>query len=417
MGTVPARGRLLVVTFLVVASTVGWRRAQYFSGSLDPVVMAKGLLSFLALGLAYSAARRTTVRRPLGSGSLWPLAALLTGSVYGAFTYGTVISSGVVAVRVLVVGLTVRLLLRIGTAEEIFTALAWSCGAIGLTAAVTGWPTRSAGRLAGGIPPLTPNELALLAAIVILYVCWRGLFGRPSWSGGAAGVCALGIMWVTDSRTALLVLVLALVVMVLQVRRPGVGLVAGGLLAVGVGGVILLASGAASGFLQRGQTGTSTLDSRMIAWRAAGTWAPTLWQTAFGGGLSVKIIQVPGQWWTQQPLDSSWVSLFVQTGVVGFGIAAAWVLWTLRGALRAPRELRALLLAALIFFVGRSLLESGLFDATPAFLGFFAISLLVEGGTRDRLRNELSPPCAAPSGPTCPRSMPADHDLALTAPA
>jgi hypothetical protein len=127
----------------------------------------------------------------------------------------------------------------------------------------------------------------------------------------------------------------------------------------------------------------------MIAWRAAGSWAPTLWQTAFGGGLSVKIIPVSGQSWAQQPLDSSWVSAFIQGGVLGSVIAVAWVLWVLHGALRAPRELRALLLPALVFLVGRSLLESGLFDATPAFLGFFAISLVVEGGSRDRLPDEV----------------------------
>lgn len=408
-GTAP-RGRVLLVTLLVVASTVSWRRAQYFSGSLDPVVVAKGLLSVLALWLAYSAARHAPVRRRLGSGSLWLLAALLSGSVFGAFTNGSLASSGVVAIRVLIVGLTVYLLLRVSTAEQAFAALAWSCGAIALVAAASGWPARTAGRLAGGIPPLAPNELALLSAVVVLYVGWRAVVGRPRWSGAVAGFGALAIMWETGSRTAMLVLLLALVVMALHVRRPPVGLVVGGLVVVGIGGMVLAASGAASGFLQRGATGTSTLDSRMIAWRAAWSWAPTLWQTAFGGGLSVKIIPVAGQFWTKQPLDSSWVSIFVQGGVLGFTVAAAWAVWVLYGALRAPRDLRALLLPALVFLVGRSLLESGLFDATPAFLGFFAVSLLVEGGSRVRLNAEVastgavSPPVppivAAPPAPS-----------------
>jgi hypothetical protein len=394
MSEAPPRGRLLLVTLLVVTSTVSWRRAQYFSGSLDPVVLAKGLLSVLALSLAYSAARRAPVRRTLGSGSLWLVAALLAGSAFGAFTHGTLASSGVVAVRVLIVGLTMYLLLRVSPAEQAFAALAWSCGAVALVAAASGWPARSAGRLSGGIPPLAPNELALLAAVVVLYVGWRAVVDRPSWSGVVAGFGGLAVMWETDSRTAMLVLVLALAVMVLHARRPPVGLVVGGLLLLGLGGVLLAASGAATGFLERGDTGTSTLDSRMIAWHAAGSWAPTLWQTAFGGGLSVKIIPVTGQFWTQQPLDSSWASIFVQGGLFGFVVAVVWVLWALHGALRAPRELRALLLPALVFLVGRSLLESGLFDATPAFLGFFAISLLVEGGSRARLDAELPSPSA-----------------------
>jgi hypothetical protein len=85
------------------------------------------------------------------------------------------------------------------------------------------------------------------------------------------------------------------------------------------------------------------------------------------------------------------VSLLVQTGVLGLVVSAGWVIWVLRGVLRAPRAYRALFFGLWVFFVGRSLVESGLFDATPAFLGFFALSLLVEGGTRARLREEARP--------------------------
>ena len=38
--------------------------------------------------------------------------------------------------------------------------------------------------------------------------------------------------------------------------------------------------------------------------------------------------------------------------------------------------------------MGRSVLESGLFDATPEFLLFIAVSLMVEGGSRPRLQAE-----------------------------
>ncbi|MGY1747629.1 hypothetical protein ACI781_19130, partial [Blastococcus sp. SYSU D00695] len=60
----------------------------------------------------------------------------------------------------------------------------------------------------------------------------------------------------------------------------------------------------------------------------------------------------------------------------------------LRGALRAPRAHRVLVVGLLVLLLGRSTVESGLFDATPAFLLFLAVSAAVEGGTRRRLAGE-----------------------------
>jgi O-antigen ligase len=378
----------LVVAFLLVASTVGWRRGQYFSGSLDPVVAAKGALSAMALALAFYVAQ-SAGRRRLGTGSMWVLAVVLGSSVFGALTYGTLLASALVAIRVGVLALTVYFMLCTATVYEMFSALAIASGTIGLVAAVSGLPTLSSGRLSGGIPPLTPNELALLASIVVLFVAWRVVLGETGWLRTGAAVVALGIIWVTGSRTALLMLLLALAIMALHIRRARVGLVTGALVVAAVGAVFVITTGVLGSFLERDGTGTSTLDSRFIAWRAAGAWADNLWQLTFGGGLSVKIIQVQGQWWNEQPLDSSWVSALVQSGLLGLIVCVGWALWVLRGALRAPHPHRVLFLGVAVYVLGRSLLESGLFDATPAFLTFFAVSLLAEGGSRARLREEL----------------------------
>ena len=122
-------------------------------------------------------------------------------------------------------------------------------------------------------------------------------------------------------------------------------------------------------------------------------------QTVFGGGLNVKIIPVAGQYWETQPLDSSWASLLVQTGLLGLLVAAGWVCWVARGVLRAPYPHRVLFVGLWVFLVGRSLLESGLFDASPAFLLFLAVSLLAESTSRLRLRDEaLQAHPAAPLG-------------------
>ena len=59
----------LVVALLLVACTVGWRRGQYFAGSLDPSSRPRALLSCLALALAFFAAQ-SGYRRRLGTGSV-----------------------------------------------------------------------------------------------------------------------------------------------------------------------------------------------------------------------------------------------------------------------------------------------------------------------------------------------------------
>jgi O-antigen ligase len=380
--------RLLACALLLVLTTVGWRRGEYFTGSLDPVVLAKALLSITALGVAFVTAQHRA-RLRVGTATLWLLAVLLAGSVLGGLTHETLLAGGVVAARVVIVALTVVLLLRVFTSLQLFAALAWACGAVAASAAVTGWGTVSSGRLAGGVPQLSPNELALLASVVVLYVGWLLVLGRTGALWPAAAAVALGVVWLTGSRTALLMLLAAVAVMALHVRRARPALVVGGLVFAAAAVVGAVATGAFAGFLERDGTGTSTLDSRYVAWDAATHWADDAWQLVFGGGLSIKIIPVKGQYWDTQPLDSSWVSLLVQAGILGVLTAGLWALWALRGALRAPRPHRALFLGVLLFVLGRSVLESGLFDATPAFVLLLAVSVLAEGGSRRRLAEEL----------------------------
>ncbi|MFW3170533.1 hypothetical protein [Geodermatophilus sp. CPCC 206100] len=390
-------GTRYLIALLLVAGTVGWRRGQYFSGSLDPVVLAKAALTLLAVVLALLAAAAGP-RRRLGTGTWWAVALLLGSSVFGALTAGTLLPGVVVAARVAVLVVAVTCLLRTATVRETATALAAACGTVGLVAALTGLPGAATGRLAGGLPPLSPNELALLAGIVVLVVAWLAVLEQPRWWSAPVVVAALAVVWATGSRTGLLMLLLGLAVVVAHLRRPPVGLVVGGLVLAAVATVAALTTGVLTGFLARDGAGTSTLESRFIAWDAATTWAQSGWQLVFGGGLSVKVIAVRGQWWDEQPLDSSWVSALVQAGVLGLLVAAGWAAWAVRGALRAPRTHRALFLGLLVFLLGRSSVESGLFDATPAFLCLVAVSLLAEGGSRERLREELAPAAAAREG-------------------
>jgi hypothetical protein len=131
--TLPERPQLLVrlAALLVVVGAVGWRRGEYFSGSLDPVVVAKALVSLVALAAALLAAQSAD-RRRVGTGSLWLLGVLLGSSVFGALTAGNLVAGGVVAVRVALVAATVVLLLRAAPALHVLLALGaglWCPGA------------------------------------------------------------------------------------------------------------------------------------------------------------------------------------------------------------------------------------------------------------------------------------------------
>jgi hypothetical protein len=132
----------------------------------------------------------------------------------------------------------------------------------------------------------------------------------------------------------------------------------------------------------------STLSNRTIAWQAALAPRDSVWQTWFGGGLQLKRIEVPGQFWNVQILDSSWVSVLVQAGMAGLVVCALWVLYSALTTLRSPARLRALQLTLLVYLTLRGFLESGLFDASTSFILFFTTVMVTPVGS------------LAPPGPT-----------------
>jgi O-antigen ligase len=351
------------------------------------VVVAKGLCTVTALVLAFGVAS-SAPRRRLGTGSCWWVAAVLSCSLLGALNAGHLWASGVLAVRVALIAATVFFLLRARSGVEVITDLVAACGVVAVVAAATGVSSMTDGRLGGGIPAMAPNELSLLSGAVVLLLTWRAVLGRAGLPSALVAAVFLGIVWETGSRTVLLMLAAAAVVMLVQIRRPRVGLVVGGLVLGAAAVVVAVATGAITAFLQRNGTGLSTVDSRFIAWHAAVAQDGGLWHRLFGGGLSVKVIHVQGQYWATQPLDSTWMSLLVQAGALGVAVAAVWAVRALAGAVSAPHQHLVLLLGILVFLIGRSGLESGLFDATPDFMFFMAAALLTEGGSRARVRDE-----------------------------
>ena len=389
---------LYVVCILLIASTVSWRRAVYFSGSLDPVVLLKAATSGTALVLAMRSLFRARHRLPIGPRTIIFLTVILLGTCLGGWAAGTGFASFVVAARVAILAATMICLLQAYAADRVFEALVKVMAATAVLGIVTSFaPGLGAysgpsgglvanltnGRLAGGIPPLLPNELAFLAGVVVLALVWRVVEDTATHWDWVAIAAFLGVVWLTGSRAGLVALTAAVVLMLLQARRVTTSMFVGLFALIPAAVYLLFATSTVSSVFERGgQQNVTTLSSRTIAWDAALQFNTSAWQQWFGGGLAMKQISVSGQYWTQQVLDSSWISALVQGGLLGLALVALWIATIIVASLRCERHWRPLWLGVMLFLVSRSFLESGLFDATPAFLLLMMVSLKSEKTAR-----------------------------------
>lgn len=374
--------RLTTVWLLVVISVVSWRTRQFYAGGVDPVVAAKGVLSLIALVLAGQAVARAPRARAVGARSLCIVTLYALASALGGASVGSLAASAVLSARVLLVAATVVLVLMAYPVDDAIWSLVLAMGAVGVLTAVTGAGSLArTGRLYGGIFPLSPNQIALLIAPLCLYVCWRLLQGQGRSYDPYLAAAFMGLTWLTGSRSGLLGLALALVVMVLQSRLRPSAFVAVTVLLAGTAWVVLSTSIVANFFGRGGTASVTTLNSRTIAWSAAFGMKTDFWQHWFGGGYAMKTIQVTGTFWDTQVIDSSWVVAYVQAGVVGLTLLGVWALASLCSAFRAPRQQRALYSAIVVFCLIRSFLESGLLDAQSMFLIIFPVALASERAT------------------------------------
>lgn len=385
--------QLYLCCTMLVACTIPWRGGVYFSGALDPIVVLKGLIGSGALVLAFSLATRHHTAVRIGTRTLGFASAYLIVSVIGGWAAGVLVPSLVVAVRVgMLLGALAMLMHAVGVARLV-QAMARTMAAVALLAVVTGAGTLAAtGRLRGGIPPLAHNEVAFLCGVFVLLTVQRMIERRVTgvelWLAGGL----LTIVWLTGSRTGFATLMLAAVLVVVQARTISVPVFLSLVMATPVVAYAVLGTEAVTGMLLRGgDQNVTTLSSRTIAWEAALTMDMSTYQRWFGGGLTLKHIPVAGQYWETQLLDSSWISALVQTGVLGLALVGLWVLVVLVGAMRSPRPWRPLWVAFTVFVTLRSLLESGLFDASTSFIVFVLVSLASEPGARV---TEVDPPPA-----------------------
>lgn len=384
MPTTPAWSTLSRwVVLLLVVATITWRPQVFYTGGLDPIVAAKAMLVSVAIALAWFARVQRGAGRPMGTAHLWLLLGYLTAAAFGAWTLGILPVTAIMAIRILMLAVAVALLVKTFPAEQLFRDVIAVTLLVGTIAVVSGLGRFVAtGRLGGGIPPLHPNELALLCAIPAIGCCHLVLQGRARLWQVAAVPLMLGAIWATGSRTSLMAVLAAILVMLLQSRRLHPAMVVALACSVPVAAYVVLATPLLADFFGRGGTDNlMTLNSRSIGWAGALAYPETVWNHLFGSGLAVRMVPVLGQYWDEQVIDSSWVSAFVHAGWVGAGALALWMTLVAWRSTRVAPERRMLAQGLLVFLLIRSVLESGLIDSTPAFLVLCLISLTLDRGS------------------------------------
>lgn len=370
--------QLVALWTLVVSCVVAWRQGVLFDGGFDLVVIIKATLQTAALVWAFLLWLWSDTRHPLGVRSLFFLSLVLSLSVLGAMADGNIMASAIIAIRILMLALTVMFIMRVCPAEQAVVGLCIALSIVGLVSAGTGIVFGAGGRLSGGIPPLSPNEIALLCGVPALVLFHQALRAQVRWFHvSMLGLLAAGLL-LSESRTALIAAAFAAGMIVLLLRKIPAPTIVAALVSIPLAFYLLFLTPMVQNLMSREDSASiMTLNSRTISWSVVLSLPNDSWQRWIGAGLSVKTIAVEGQYWDEQVFDSSWISLLAQTGLVGTTVVAVWVLLTAYSALRF-KKLRSLFVPLLAFIFIRSFMENGLVDAGALFLIFLVFSMSVE---------------------------------------
>lgn len=238
------------------------------------------------------------------------------------------------------------------------------------------------GRLSGAIWPIPPTQVAHYSAVLIgaTTVLWFAERTRTR-TAVITLLAATPALLLTHTRTAVLALVAGLAVAGAsmffghaRVRRT----------TAVVGGLALTAGALFSplivGWLWRGQSleEASQLTGRTKVWSSISALQRPRLEEIFGSGLSNKSFE-------GLPIDSSWLSVYVDQGWFGTVMVAAVLLVIILFALTHRRGARrALALFLVTYCVIASFTETGLGDASPYLLELvLAASLLAAPAERE----------------------------------
>jgi hypothetical protein len=253
--------------------------------------------------------------------------------------------------------------------------------AIGMVAAPgLAFPEFYSGRLVGTIWPMTPPQIGFYAATVIGMTVLFWLAGRTPWSSLIiVAVPALVLLLLSHTRTATIAMIAALAVALVSLISTSArarkvfkwtAMVAG-LSAVFLGPAL-------QAWLRRGQDeeALSDLTGRQKVWDALLAAPRTTSQELVGVGLGNKS-------YGGLPIDSSWLAVYHEQGLIGVAIVVAFVATLLVVAvLRPPSPERAMALFLVVYCLTASYTEAGLGDASPYLLNLATAAALLFAGAR-----------------------------------
>ena len=266
------------------------------------------------------------------------------------------------------------------------------------------------GRLSGVVWPMAATQVAQYAAVTagLTIVLWlaRLLKGRPALAGVGFSVA---ILLLTHTRTALAALVAGILVAGLslftinaRVRKFfTVGVVAVSIAVITVSGVIIA-------WLARGQTtaGLTGLTGRTDFWHLVLELPRTKFQQIFGFGLSNASIK-------GLPIDSNWLSAYMQEGLFGVVVCAVILVWLYVAAFFRPRGVRRALALFLVTYCTLSSFTEDSFTNVSTYLLHLTVaaSLLIAPLARRQIFTPSRPP-APDRGTGEPSSGPAGRTAA-----
>ena len=233
------------------------------------------------------------------------------------------------------------------------------------------------GRLSGVIWPIFPTGVAQYAAVAagLTVVLWlaRLLSGRVTLVGVTV---AIALLLLTHTRTALVSLVAGILVVGLSLFTSNARVrkfFAAGAAAVSIG--VMTVAGVVTTWLARGENaqGLTTLTGRTNFWALVLNQPRTRFQVIFGLGLSNANVN-------GLPIDSNWLSSYMQEGLFGVVVCAMILVWLFVTAFFQPRGVRrALALFILTYCMLASFTEDAFTSASTYLLGLtVAASLLVD---------------------------------------
>lgn len=334
-------------------------------------VFTQGALA-LALVLALSINRKVLVRPNLFLLLMSILAATtVMMSVRGYFSLGSDLRAGRLVLMVIVLWLLTPwwgrrdLLLLQCHRRALFVVLVVVLAGVVLTPGAA-FAQAGGGRLGGALWPIPPTQVAHYAAVLggTTIVLWFAGLVRPRTAALVSGMTVFMLL-LSHTRTALIALLVAVLVAGLslflsrqRVRKAfAVTFVIAALVALSLAPFL-------NSWFTRGQSGEelTALTGRTQTWSAVVAEPRTEVNTLFGFGMS-------NDSFNGLPIDSSWLSTYLDQGLVGDVIDGAVLLLLLAVALFSPRgPRRAVALFLVVYCLIASFTETGLGEASPYLL-------------------------------------------------